>query len=182
MKAGLTLLPDATLFLDRDGVINIEKQGDYIRHVAEFVLYDGVPEALSLLTKKFARILVVTNQRGIGRGLMTANDLDAIHQHLSELAEKAGAKIDAYYFAPDADKEAINRKPNTGMALQAKRDFPGIDFANSVMVGNNLSDMQFGKRMGMQTVFLRTTHPSQQPDTVIDHFYDSLLDFAKNIC
>ena len=66
-------------------------------------------------------------------------------------------RIDEIYYAPDLESDAHHRKPNTGMGLQAKQDFPSIDFSKSVMVGNNFSDMDFGKRLGMKTVFVETT-------------------------
>lgn len=170
-----------TLFLDRDGVINHEKKADYIRNTEEFIFYDGALEAFKILNQQFDRIIIVTNQRGIGRGLMTHEDLDSIHCYLKKEVEQAGGKIDAFYYAPELDSDAVNRKPNTGMALQAKKDFPSIDFKRSIMVGNNLSDMQFGKNMGMKTAFLRTTNPTQDVHESIDCFYPTLLDFAKNI-
>lgn len=170
-----------TLFLDRDGVLNHEKKADYIRHVGEFEWYDGVPEALRILSERFARIIIVTNQRGIGKGLMTHEHLKEIHQHLKQETEAAGGRIDAFYYAPELEPDAVNRKPNTGMALQAKVDFPDINFEKSIMVGNNLSDMHFGKKKGMYTVFLHTTNPAQEEDDCIDVFYPDLLTFAKNI-
>lgn len=170
-----------TLFLDRDGVINHEKKGDYIRNVAEFEFYDGALEAMRLFSQKFKYIIIVTNQRGIGRGLMTHEDLAAIHAYVKAEVVKAGGKIDAFYYAPEVATDAVNRKPNTGMALHAKKDFPGLVFDKSIMVGNNLSDMQFGKSAGMKTVFLHTTNPDQHEHEAVDLFYPGILDFAKNI-
>lgn len=167
-----------TLFLDRDGVLNFEKKNDYIRHVDEFVLYEGVVSALKNLSKKFQKIIIVTNQRGIGKGLMTHQNLEDIHKHLFEILKANEVKIDAFYYAPDLDLQAPNRKPNVGMGLQAKKDFPEIDFEKSVMVGNNISDMIFGKNLGMNTVFLHTTNPLQRSNEYIDYFYNSLLDFS----
>lgn len=170
-----------TLFLDRDGVINHEKNEDYIRKVDEFVFYDNALLALKFLSKRFDKIIVVTNQRGIGKGLMTHEDLTSIHTFLKNEVEQFGGHIDAFYYAPELESEALNRKPNTGMAIAAKKDFPTIDFQKSIMVGNNLSDMEFGKRMGMKTVFLRTTKPEQTQHPNIDYFHPTLFDFAKNM-
>ncbi len=152
-----------SLFLDRDGVLNLEKDQDYIRHHDEFIFYPNVPEVLGELSKFFNRIIIVTNQRGIGKGLMTEDDLHLIHQKMLQAIENHGGKIDNIYFAPDLDSNSPNRKPNTGMGLQAKQDFPDIDFSKSIMVGNNLSDMAFGKNLGMKTVFVETT--SSLPDS-----------------
>jgi HAD superfamily hydrolase (TIGR01662 family) len=79
-----------TLFLDRDGVINHEKSGDYIRHAGEFHFYDGVPEAMAVFAARFGRIFIVTNQKGIGRGLMTEADLTGIHDGGRACCRRAG--------------------------------------------------------------------------------------------
>lgn len=157
-----------TLFLDRDGVINIEKENDYIRSAKELILYEGAAEAIAYCNSLFQHVVVVTNQRGIGKGLMTTSDLQGIHSLLSEELAKVHGHIDAYYFAPQIENDAEDRKPNTGMGLQAKRDFPSIDFSKSVMVGNNLSDMAFGKNLGMKTVYVNTTSPRHEAHPLID--------------
>lgn len=144
-----------TLFLDRDGVINKKIDNDYVRNVNQFEWLPGAIEAIVSLSKKFGRIIIVTNQQGIGKKWMTENDLESIHQYLKTEIEKAGGHIDAIYFAPQLKGEnSPMRKPETGMALQAKKDFPEIDFKKSIMVGDSLHDMDFGKRMGMKTVFI----------------------------
>ncbi|MBL7766396.1 MAG: HAD-IIIA family hydrolase [Chitinophagaceae bacterium] len=148
-----------TLFLDRDGVINVEKNQDYIRHAGEFVFYENAKEAIVRFNQHFGRIIVVTNQRGIGKGLMTHDDLKGIHDHMMQEVHQAGGRIDRCYYAPSLFDDDADRKPNTGMGLKAKLDFPEIDFSKSVMIGNNLSDMAFGKNLGMMTIYLNTTHP-----------------------
>lgn len=163
-----------TLFLDRDGVLNVEKPEGYILHVGEFVLLPGVEEALQKLAQIFGRIIIVTNQRGVGRGLMRQADLDEIHRYLRSRIEQAGGRIDAIYACTDAEKDSPCRKPNTGMALQAKRDFPEIDFIRSVMVGNSDSDMLFGRQLGMRTVWIATTKPAPEPPELADEIYPSL--------
>ena len=173
--------PNWTLFLDRDGVINHEKSGDYIRNVEEFQLYEGVLDAFRLLANRFQKIIVVTNQRGIGKGLMRAEDVEQIHSVLQQKVNQIGGSIHAFFYAPDLETDAPNRKPNIGMGLQAKKAFPSIDFSKSIMIGNNISDMQFGRNLGMQTIFLHTTNPEQGPHPSIDYFYPTLLDFAKSI-
>lgn len=157
-----------TLFLDRDGVINREKENDYIRTAAELTLYEGAAEAIAYCNRLFQHTVVVTNQRGIGKGLMTTSDLHGIHSLLSEQLAKVRGHIDAYYFAPQLENDAEDRKPNTGMGFQAKRDFPNINFSKSVMVGNNLSDMAFGRNLGMKTVYVNTTSPMKEAHPLID--------------
>lgn len=176
------LQPDKnwTLFLDRDGVINHEKVQDYIYNPGEFVFYEGVPEAMHIFRKIFGRIILVTNQRGIEKGLMTLQDLEAIHHYMQAELAKAGAGIDAIFFCSSLDDAHPNRKPQPGMAYLAKQQFDEIDFAKSIMVGNNLSDMQFGRNAGMKTVFVQTTHPNQPlPHPDIDLACKDLLKFAN---
>jgi histidinol phosphatase-like enzyme len=94
--------------------------------------------------------------------------LHGIHSLLSEQLAKVRGHIDAYYFAPQLENDAEDRKPNTGMGFQAKHDFPNINFSKSVMVGNNLSDMAFGRNLGMKTVYVNTTSPMHEAHPLID--------------
>ncbi len=169
-----------TLFLDRDGVLNEDKPGSYIFNPDEFVFYEGVPEVFKLFKEKFGRIIIATNQRGIGRGLMSLADLHQIHQKMVSIIESKAGKIDAIFYADSIHNDDPVRKPNPGMAIKAKEQFPEIDFSRSIMIGNNISDMQFGRNAGMYAVFLTTTTPVMplpQPD--IDLVFNSLTDFAK---
>ncbi|HEV3411708.1 MAG TPA: HAD-IIIA family hydrolase [Puia sp.] len=171
-----------TLFLDRDGVINQEKENSYVFHYGEFQFYDQVKEALRIFAAIFGRIVIVTNQRGVGKGLMTAEELEIIHEKMLEEIALAGGRIDRIYYSDSLDDNHPHRKPNPGMAFAARTDFPEIDFSRSLMVGNNLSDMEFGRNAGMYTVFLRTTHPDHTlPDPAIDLAFNSLHDFAKHL-
>jgi D-glycero-D-manno-heptose 1,7-bisphosphate phosphatase len=168
-----------TLFLDRDGVINKEKQDDYIRNLSEFQFMENALEALQKITPIFSKVILVTNQRGVGRGLMTNEHVNEIHEFLKSQIEHKGGKLDGVFFAPDLDKEALNRKPNSGMALQAKELFPEINFEKSIMVGNRLSDMEFGKRLGMKTIYIQSTHPLDEAHDLIDLKLDSLHELTS---
>jgi D-glycero-D-manno-heptose 1,7-bisphosphate phosphatase len=169
-----------TLFLDRDGVINHEKHQDYIHTWEEFKFYDGAKVAVQIFTQKFNRIVVITNQRGVGKGLTKIEDVKIIHQNMTKDIEAVGGKIDAVYFCPDL--ESPNRKPNPGMGLQAAKDFADIDLAKAVMVGNTLSDMEFGRNLSIKTVFLTTTRPEvDTSDERIDAVYPSLIAFALDL-
>ena len=112
-----------TLFLDRDGVINHEKADSYIFHYGEFRFYDQVKEALRIFASVFGRIVVVTNQRGVGKGLMTAEDLEIIHEKMLAEIVLAGGRIDRIYYADSLDDNHPHRKPNPGMALAAQDRF-----------------------------------------------------------
>lgn len=171
-----------TLFLDRDGVINHEKKNDYIRNWQEFQFYATTTQAIALLKPLFSKIILVTNQKGIGKGLMSTEDLDGIHTNMLQEIKANGGDIDQVFYCPDLDNDSPNRKPNPGMANQAKGIFPDIDFTKSIMVGNRTSDMGFGRNAGMHTVFLATTHPETAfPNPLIDFRFNDLLDFAKAI-
>ena len=170
-----------TLFLDRDGVINDEKHDDYIHKWEEFKFYDGVKEALKIFTEKFGKIFIVTNQRGVGKGLTKIEDLELIHKNMVQEFEDAGGRIDKIYYAPDLDNESINRKPNIGMGLQAQKDFPEINFSKSIMIGNTLSDMNFGRNLNVAaTIFLPTTRKDVALDHKdIDFVFDDLISVAR---
>ena len=169
-----------TLFSDRDGVLNEDKVGSYIFHPGEYVFYEGVPEAFKLFRERFGRIIIATNQRGVGRGLMTIEDLDAVHEKMLAGIEEKGGKIDAIFYATSIDNDDPVRKPNVGMAFKAMQQFPEIDLSKSIMIGNNISDMEFGRNAGMYTIFLKTTIADiELPHPAIDLAFNSLPDFAK---
>jgi histidinol-phosphate phosphatase family protein len=171
-----------TLFLDRDGVINIESVGSYITSWSEFKFHDGVLDAIRALSDVFGYIVVVSNQRGVGRGIMTLEALKDINANMRAAVLDSGGKIDKVYSSTAVKDEDRNRKPNPGMGLQAQEDFPAIDFKRSIMVGNSISDMEFGKRLSMHTVFLTTKHePFSLPHDLIDEQFSSLCDWAARL-
>lgn len=164
------------LFLDRDGVINERIVDDYVRNTDEFKLLPGVTEALRIAGDLFKTIVVVTNQQGIGRGLMTERNLSEVHDYCLQLIAEGGGRIDRFYFAPNLWQEnSALRKPNTGMALLAQHDFPWIDFSHAVMIGDSDSDIQFGLQLGMKTIYISQT----EMHTEADHTVSSLLDAIK---
>ncbi len=172
-----------TLFLDRDGVLNRRIENNYVTTPQQFEIIDGVLEAMQIFDSIFDKILIVTNQQGIGKGLMTEEGLHLIHNEFIQKVNSAGGRIDKIYFCAALEKEgSFNRKPNIGMALQAKKDFPEIRFNRSVMVGDSLGDMNFGKRTGMTTVFIGNYNQMalRYPNR-IDFQYKSLFDFADAI-
>lgn len=170
-----------TLFLDRDGVINRRTPGDYVKHPDAFIPEAGMPEALRLLSGFFGRIVVVTNQAGIGKGVMNEADLARVHQKMLDLVHAGGGRIDRVYFCPHRPDAGCDcRKPATGMAFQAKADFPDIDFTRGWIVGDSVADMEFGLALGMKTVLItgKTEEAGLLGNLPIDHRFDSLLDFA----
>ena len=161
-----------TLFLDRDGVLNRRLVGDYVKRPGEFVWLPGVLPALRLLTPRFGRTVVVTNQQGVGKGLMTQGDLDVIHGKMRQQAAFEHARIDAVYACTAlAAAGDARRKPGTGMALEARADFPAIDFARSVMVGDSPSDMSFGESLHMTCVGIGA-RSGMPPERRFDNLWD----------
>ncbi len=139
-----------TLFLDRDGVINKKRDNDYVKTTEELELLPGAIEAIASLSKIFGRLIIVTNQQGVGKKLMTAESLSEIHQVIIQNVENLGGHIDAIYYAPQLVAErSPMRKPQIGMALKAKEDFPEIDFEKAIMIGDSPSDIQFAKNAKM---------------------------------
>ena len=142
-----------TLFLDRDGVINVKLEERYVRNSNEFEFMQGALVAISKLSKLFKRILIVTNQQGIGKGIMTEDDLNLLHSFMTSEIGKLNGKIDKIYFCPHLDTENCNcRKPNPGMINQAIADFPEIDRQNSYLIGDSDSDIEAGNRVNLNTV------------------------------
>ncbi|HWY37447.1 MAG TPA: HAD family hydrolase [Bacteroidia bacterium] len=166
-----------SLFLDRDGVINKRLENDYVKTLEEFEFLEGVPGAAKIFADVFGKIIVVTNQQGIGKGIYSENDLSIIHHYMTDEIEKHGGRFDKVYFSPHlAAHKHPWRKPNIGMALQAKEDIPEIDFSRSIMVGDSVSDMQFGRKAGMRTVFISS---EKVKNADIDFCFSSLKSFAE---
>lgn len=149
------------VFLDRDGVV-IE-DSHYLGDPARVRILPGVPEAVASLNRAGWRVVVVTNQSGVARGLFTEPDVEAVHEHLAELLCGYGAKIDAFHHCPhhpDGEVEAYRvacacRKPRPGM-LRRAADELGLDLAASWMVGDRVTDLQAGAAVGCRTVLVRT--------------------------
>lgn len=149
-----------TLFLDRDGVINERNMNGYITQIEDFVFVQGAVKSISRLSKFFNRVIVVTNQQGVGKGLMSERNVLEIHTYMCDEVHMSGGKIDKCYFAPNLkDAEDDMRKPNPAMAELAKMEFPEIEFEKSVMVGDTDSDILFGRNVGMKTVRIQTEEP-----------------------
>jgi D-glycero-alpha-D-manno-heptose 1-phosphate guanylyltransferase len=148
-----------TLFLDRDGVINRRIVDDYVKTPDQFEFLPGSLEAIAHFSSSFKRIVVVTNQQGIGKGLMTEGDLHLIHQKMIKEVELAGGQINEVFYCPAlASDNNPCRKPDIGMALAAQKKYPDIRFDKCLMVGDTWSDIEFAKNAGMYSVRI-TEHP-----------------------
>ncbi len=137
-------------------------EGQYVTRWEEFHVLPGVPEAIARLNRAGVRVIVVSNQRGIAKGLYTLADLDAIHARFQELLQSQGAHIDAFFACPHDRNQCQCRKPLTGLYDQARARFPEILPATSVMIGDSLGDMEFGRRLGMATIFIEVDAARQK--------------------
>jgi len=148
-----------TLFLDRDGVINQKLEGRYVTNFNEFVFVKNSDLAIRKLHKIFKRILIVTNQQGIGKGIMTEDDLNLLHLQMQRKLNPDFDLIDKIYFCPCLEGDSCNcRKPKTGMLEQAKLDFPEIIIKNSFLIGDSESDIEAGNKFGLKTIKVNETY------------------------
>ncbi len=143
----------AAVFLDRDGTL-MEDTG-YVRRAEDVRVYPGTAEALAILKAAGFKLVIVTNQSGIGRGMFSETDYHAVHDAL--LRQLGPELVDATYFCPDhPDTATDRRKPAPGMLLEAAREH-GLDLAQSFMVGDKAADVETGRRAGLAASILVRT-------------------------
>lgn len=150
-KAVLAAMAD-TLFLDRDGVLNRHLPGDYVKSWEQWEWMPGVLSEVAKWADKFRHIVLVTNQRGVGKGLMSEAQLEAIHARMQAEIEAAGGRIDLILTCTALREDAPRRKPQPGMFFEAQEKFPDIDAKSSVMLGDSPSDAAFAQNCGMQFI------------------------------
>ena len=139
-----------TLFLDRDGVINEKLDGDYVKNWEEFKFKDESLEAIA----------------------------GEIHDKMLLEVISVSGRIDQIYYCIGVDDNSECRKPNIGMGLKAKSDFPEIEFSKSIMVGDSISDMEFGKRLGMKRVYISSAFGLESKNDLVDFRFNSLFEFT----
>jgi histidinol-phosphate phosphatase family protein len=183
MQPALKIDYNWTLFLDRDGVINKKLPGEYVRSISEFKFLPFVKEAIASLNKHFGRLIIITNQQGIGKGIMQIPDLNSIHSYMLKEIGRSGGHLHGIYFCPDIENSGSpNRKPKTGMAIKAKIDHPEIDFTKTIMAGDSITDMEFGKKLNMTTVYIQKDFvPDKDNKPLIDYVFTSLKEFSDFI-
>jgi D-glycero-D-manno-heptose 1,7-bisphosphate phosphatase len=157
-------MAEPAAFIDRDGVINEER--GYVHRIEDFVLLPGALRGLSALQSAGYPLVVVTNQSGIGRGLYSEADYEALTRHMTATLHAAGIQLRGVYHCPHHPSVAAPsividcdcRKPHPGLLVRAAREL-GLDLARSVLVGDKLSDIQAGRRAGLRTcVLVRSGH------------------------
>ena len=167
------------VFLDRDGVINRgAAEGGYILRWDDFRFLPGVAEAIALLRGAGWKVIVVSNQRCVGKGLLTIAELEAIHRKMNEELAKAGTKLDGIYYCPHEKEPPCDcRKPSPGMFLRAAREHQ-IELGVSWMVGDSESDVEAGKRAGCRTIRIVAEAPAYGDG---DYFAFDLLEASQRI-
>ncbi|WP_350448973.1 D-glycero-alpha-D-manno-heptose-1,7-bisphosphate 7-phosphatase [Paracidobacterium acidisoli] len=152
------------VFLDRDGVINQKPpEGEYISCWDRFHFLPLAEAAIAGLNRSGRRIIVVTNQRGVALGLYSEAGVQSVHIAMRHHLAAHGARIDAVYYCPHDKNQCDCRKPGTAMFEQAFHDFPGASAANSVMIGDSLSDIEAARRLHMPSIFIEGDPEKQKP-------------------
>ncbi len=196
----MTVQTIKVLFLDRDGTIN-QDTGSYISTKEQLVLIDRADEAIALAKSAGFRIVIVTNQAGIARGIATVEQVEEVNLYLNELLSARDAGFDRCYYCPyhpdyphpDYDRFVEFRKPATGMVESAIVDFLAeglvVDRSASFFVGDKTLDVECGKRAGMRSVLVRTGHNEEDlcierniiPEFVADDLYKAVTEYILAI-
>ena len=192
----MTLQTIKVLFLDRDGTIN-QETGSYISTREQLVLIDRADEAIALAKRAGFRIVIISNQAGIARGIATVEQVEEVNRYLNDLLSAKNASFDRCYYCPyhpeyphpDYDRFMEFRKPATGMVEQAIDDFLAegflVDRSASFFVGDKTLDVECGKRAGMRSVLVRTGHNEEDlcierniiPEFVADDLYKAVTEY-----
>jgi D-glycero-alpha-D-manno-heptose 1-phosphate guanylyltransferase len=143
-----------TLLLDRDGVINRLRPGDYVKSWDEFEFMPGIMDAMAIFSRKFRDIFIITNQRGVGKGLMSKNDLLEIHDRMLSELKSHGGRVDGIYYCTATEMNDPMRKPNTGMFSVLQKEHPDVKKKRTLMIGDSQSDMEFAKNCGISGIKL----------------------------
>lgn len=148
------------VFLDRDGTIIAEK--NYLSQISEVKVLPWVPSAIRQLNQNNFRVIVLSNQSGIGQGFFTQKKVEKINNYLKNLLLKKGAKIDKIYFCPHTPEDGcFCRKPSAGLIYQAQKDF-NIALEKSYLVGDKASDIEAGYRAGCKTILVLTGYDEKE--------------------
>lgn len=157
----LNIESDWTLYLDRDGVINKQILNGYVTDKTQLKLTDFIIDNISYFASNFNHIIIVTNQQGVGKGIMTENDLIEVNHYLVELLKKLGGRVDKIYYCTDLkSSNSLRRKPEVGMGEDSLNDFPSINKEKSIMIGDSNSDKLFAEKFGIK--FIKYLHSNNK--------------------
>lgn len=153
------------LFIDRDGIVNKKIPDDYVKNIEEFSFKDEILPILEWGKSHDYLLILITNQQGIGKGIMSESDLHRIHHHMNSiLLDRIGLCFDDIYFCPDlAESGSFRRKPNPGMLLEAIEKW-NINPQQSWMIGDSISDAKAGNLSGTRTILVGNYSAEQVPE------------------
>ena len=190
------------LFLDRDGTINRDI-GTYVSTREQFKLIDRAGEAIAIARNAGFEIVIITNQAGIARGIVTHGQVEDIHEYLNELLAASDTSFDRIYYCPshpeyphpEYDRFALCRKPETGMVDRAVADYLSsgieVDKSHSFFIGDKTVDVECGRRAGLRSVLVRTGHGEEDlcrkrrivPEFIADDLYQAITEYVLlNAC
>jgi histidinol-phosphate phosphatase family protein len=172
------MIPNIEAFLlDRDGVLN--KDTHYIRRPEDLLVFKSAAKAVAKINRKGIKVIVITNQSGVARGLFSEEDLTAIHTTLKLKLAQFNAHIDAIYCCfwhpefPVPFDDNSRRKPNPGMLMEAMHDF-NLNPKHCIMIGDADTDILAGKKAGCITAKIATSHSTSKPAPIPDYFFRNL--------
>jgi len=173
------LFPNKVVVLDRDGTIVIDRE--YLSDPAGLEFMPGAAESLRRLHELGFRLVIATNQSGVGRGLYTLDQLHRIHERLHDMVQSAGAALAGIYYCPHAPGDGCScRKPAPGLLVQAASEL-GFDPSAAIVVGDKLSDVEFGRRAGATTILLSSHRLPKGAPVVPNHIVQNLMEAAQTI-
>lgn len=177
---------EKVVFIDRDGVINKEKEDGYVTKPKDFEFIPKALKALKLLSDSPYKIIIVTNQSGIAKGLYTIEDMHKVHDFMFKECKKKGITVDELFYCPHYNQDCECRKPGIGMFKQAAKKF-NISFKESWAIGDKTSDIKAGKDAGCKTILVMTGHGGNdkrcdaEPDFKAKDLYEAVtLIILKN--
>ncbi len=160
------------IFLDRDGVINWDPIGDYIKHPDDFRFLEGAAEGLKKLNDHNFEIVIISNQAGVGDGVFSEKDLDRVNKKFLEDANKIGVSIKhIYYCLHGKQAGCLCRKPEVGLFKQAETELGSFDKSKAFYVGDKSSDIEAGKKYGLRAVFVLTGHGENEFKKLKPEYY-----------
>ncbi len=173
-------MKNKAIFFDRDGVVNKRIIADYVKSVQQFDIIPEIPEIMKFLKANSYLLILITNQQGVGKGMMSQMELDIVHQFMQDELAQFGVKFDDIYFCTDiAQNNSYRRKPNPGMILEAI-DKHDIDPSKSFMIGDSGSDVIAGQRAGLKTILISDDLQNSNPDYYVPNHIE-LSNLIENL-